>query len=259
MGQKVAFFAAGIAVVVLLYYQLYYSSLSDELDNLKNQNTQLTQQNKQLQDRERKYKELVKKNDDLKEQLIKNRISLPTSAELPAFFVHLQKQAASSGVSINRWSRRREIPIGKSYVKVPVGMTITGTYYQILHYFKLLSETDRIITVESLSLGGAKVRADETVLRASFTASTFRLPGDGSDDLFQGEPEDEAADKPAGSLKDRAKQKVEAARDKREQDVAERSGETIEGSGGDEGKPSGSGDAQQDGVNRITGGGGTTP
>ena len=256
LGFKVGVFAAGIVVVALLYYQLYYSSLSDEFDSLKVQNTQLTTQHKQLQDRERKYKKLIKTNDELKEQLVKNAVSLPTSSELPAFFVHLQKQAASSGVAIGRWNRKREIPVGGSYVKVPVGMTITGTYYQILHYFKLLSETDRIITIESLSLGGAKLRADETILNASFTASTFRQPGDGTDDLFQGDPEEEAVAPKGNSLKDRAVDKVKAAgdaREKRAADLAEQAGETLP-EGGDD-KPAAGGNPSNNGVKAITGGG----
>lgn len=218
LGFRIGVMAAGVGVIALLYWQLFYSDMSDELKGLKATNAKLQQKHKKLIDREKEYKKLVKQNEQLKEQLIKNRVSLPTSSELPSFFVHLQKQAAQSGASIRKWSRAREVPVG-FYVKVPVSISISGTYHQILHYFKLLAQTDRIITVENLKLGGATRRNDETVLTASFAASTFRVADAAGDNALFGGPEKEA-DK--GKKKS---SKVGDARKKREADVAKRLGE----------------------------------
>jgi hypothetical protein len=62
---------------------------------------------------------------------------------------------------------------------VPVAMQIQGTFHQILHYFKLIHETERVITIEDLSLGKPQVGDDQLLLSASFTAATFRQTGDG--------------------------------------------------------------------------------
>lgn len=215
LGYKVAVFIGGMAVVGGLYYQLRYSGLSDELDEATQLNQVTQQRNAELKQREVQYRELVKQNDALKETLQQNRLSLPTTAELPSFFVHLQKQAAASGANILQWSRKNEVPFGNSFVKVPVSMSISGTFYQINRYFHLLSQTDRIITVESLSLGGAAQRGDETILRATFQASTFRLAGQGVDDLYKSAEPEVDGKKPE---KSKAEQ-IREARRKRERDV----------------------------------------
>ena len=62
----------------------------------------------------------------------------------------------------------------ENFVKVPVAMKITGTFYEINEYFKLLYETPRIITVEALDVSQPKLTGDQIMLTASFRASTFR-------------------------------------------------------------------------------------
>ncbi len=256
IGFKIAVFLGVYAVLGFLYWQLYYSGMSDKVAELEVTGNRLQQEHQKLRTRETKYKKLVKQNEQLKEQLLKNRVSLPTSSELPSFYVHLQKQAAASGVTIVKWGRGREVPVS-FYVKVPVGISVSGTYYQILQYFKLLSQTDRIITIENLKIGGAKIRNDETVLSASFQASTFRLAGDGGDaELFPG---DDAGKKKADKKK---KSKVGDARAKREKDVADRMGEKS--AEGDKKPttpaPKAGGDNSKKGVNRLKNpGAGVTP
>jgi len=257
LGYKAAVFVGIYAVFGFFYWQFMYSGLSDDLGNLRVVGKRIQDEHTKLKKRESDYKTLVKRNEKLKEQLQQNRVSLPSTAELPSFFVHLQKQAASSGVSIHRWGRGKEIPVS-FYVKVPVNITIGGTYYQILQYFSLLSQTDRIITVENLRIGGATVRNDETLLSASFQASTFRLAGDGLDDqLFPGDDAKKKTgkkDKKKRSRAEAAKDKVNTANRKREKDVADRMGEpTAKGDGDTAAKPApdSGGDKTKKGVNRL--------
>jgi hypothetical protein len=65
------------------------------------------------------------------------------------------------------------VPV-ETYFKVPVHLEIAGDFYQINNYFKLLSETARIITIENLFIGDPKRVGDRVQLTAKFTASTFR-------------------------------------------------------------------------------------
>ena len=55
-------------------------------------------------------------------------------------------------------------------------MEIVGTFYEVNNYFKLLYETDRIITVENLDLQFLASNNEEINVKARFVASTFRLP-----------------------------------------------------------------------------------
>ena len=63
------------------------------------------------------------------------------------------------------------------YVKIPIKMSLTGTYHQINHFFKQVGDLKRIVNIEDLSLDPARRRGDgarsANQLKANFTATTF--------------------------------------------------------------------------------------
>jgi Tfp pilus assembly protein PilO len=150
--------------------------------------------------------------------LSKNQVSLPRTAALPSFIGHLQRQAAVAGVSFKNWSREDEEPVA-GYIKVPVAIEVVGSFHQILKYFYLLSKTKRIITVENFSLSQERSESEEVLLKAKFRATTFRQ---------EGPPvEADAVEKPESGMINKAK----AAKEKKEQQLDEASGETPAKSG----------------------------
>jgi Tfp pilus assembly protein PilO len=201
IGFKVGILAGVLAVLGFFYWQFFYSTLSDERTSLTTQRKKLSKQDKKLKQREKKWLELLQKKEVLDAQLKKNRITLPASSELPAFFMHLQKQAAAAGVTVTSWTRRKESAV-ETYVRVPVTIQLTGTFYQISNYFRLLSQTDRIISVSGLKLSPGRVKNEEIILKASFTAVTFRQKDRPPDTTLADENEPAPAEKPAkGSRK----------------------------------------------------------
>ena len=177
-GTKLALLAGALLAVGLGYWQLFYSPLKSEVSAADSRHDQLRSENRRLVAREREYAAILEQRAELEDTLRESLVSLPVAAELPAFFVHLQRQASSAGVRVETWSRRNEQPVA-DYMKVPVGMEIHGTFHQIMHYFKLVHETERVITIEDLTLGTPQVGDDELLLSAQFTAATFRQTGDG--------------------------------------------------------------------------------
>ncbi len=138
---------------------------------------------------------------------------------MPAFFDHLQRKAGEAGVNLRRWDRKAEEPVGE-YVKVPVSIEMTGTFYQLLRYFSLLSPSgassaanERIVSVENIELRDPKIENDAVLLTARFTASTFR----------------QDSDAPVPELDNVSGGKVEQATKLREERV-----EAATGAGGDE-------------------------
>jgi type IV pilus assembly protein PilO len=162
-----------MAVLGFIYWQFMYSSLVDERTTLRTQRNNLIKKVDALKEREEKYRKMVQQKEELDRTLRTNALSLPSSAELPAFFLSIQKQAAAAGVTLSKWDLLKDVPV-ETYVKVPVAVEVRGTFYQINNYFKLLYELDRIITVEQLKLGDVTLNNDEVVLTAKFRAATFR-------------------------------------------------------------------------------------
>lgn len=170
---KLAVLGGILAVLGFFYWQYFYSTLSDEHRRLTTQRKKLVKQEASYKKREKEWIELLQKKELLDEQLKKNRVTLPASSELPAFFMHLQKQAAASGITIVKWARKNESAV-ETYVRVPVQLNVTGTFYQIKNYFRLIGKTDRIISISGMAMKPLRVKNDEIVLSASFTAVTYR-------------------------------------------------------------------------------------
>lgn len=192
LSIKLAVLGGILAVLGFFYWQLFYSTLSDEQQQLAVEREKLVKQETKYKKRKQEYIELLQKKELLDDQIKKNRITLPASSELPAFFMHLQKQAAAAGITIVKWTRKNESAV-ETYVRVPVQLHVTGTFYQLKNYFRLLGKTDRIISIAGLSLKPSKVKNDEIVLNASFTAITFRQKDKPPDTTLGADKPEEAA------------------------------------------------------------------
>ena len=172
IAMKAAVLAGMLVLTGAGYYFVFFSSLNADKAVLARELVKLLKQESDLQQRKQQYQSLLKQKQELEEGLRSNAVKLPAASELPAFFLHLQAQALAANVNLVKWSRDVEMPI-ESYVKVPAKMEVSGDFYQITQYFKLLHETPRIITVENLNIQSAK-NASYGLLYVTFTASTFR-------------------------------------------------------------------------------------
>ncbi len=213
-----------LAFFGFFYYQFMYSGMVEEHDQLAQRKQDLVDKqaklNKDLDDK----KKLAEKNEELQEKIRTNQKALPTEAELPSFFDHLQRKAGDAGVSIQRWDRQKEKGV-EIYIQVPVAMEITGSFYNIMRYFSLLGGSsrsldsssaasrvdERIVSIENLSLGTATLKDGEIVLTAKFVASTFRqqaapeAPKSNKAKAKRKGAAGRAADKVEKAAKDRAK------------------------------------------------------
>lgn len=236
-GQKIGILAGVVAVLGLLYWQFFYSSLDEELTSAKSAYTRLERENQSLKQREREWEQMVQGKEEIDQMLKKNRVSLPSSADLASFIGILQRQASAAGVTFKNWKRVKEEKAG-SYVKVPVAVEVSGSFYQLMKYYKLLYETKRIITVENFSLKRAKSdRPDEVPLEATFRATTFR-----SADAPGGNARPGAAAKKQHDLVEKAK----AAKEQREDAVESAIGEKTDDDDG-----AAPGDSGKSGVDRL--------
>ena len=198
---KIAVLVLVLAAGGLIYYELVYSDLQEERDGLVAVKKRQIEDERRLIKRKAEYQQLLREKADVEERLRRNSIKLPESSELPAFFQHLETQAATANVRIISRVLDAQTAV-ESYIKVPVRLEVTGDFYQLNNYFKLLSETARIITIENLQIGEARRDGDRTVLSAKFVASTFR-----QSDRAAAKPK--AAAKPAAPAAPAGKEKVE--------------------------------------------------
>jgi type IV pilus assembly protein PilO len=248
---KAAVLAGVMAFFGILYWQFFYSGLKDQKAGEIRAKNKAQKDAKKYDEQLKEMKKLTKRNEELQKTIRANQRALPTEAELPAFFEHLQRKAGEAGVKIDKWDRKKEKSIS-DYVKVPVEIHITGNFYQIMRYFSLLgppvdkkeaadikpegddadggddaepdgdgvdasSVNERIVSIENLFLGDAKVRNDEVILTARFFASTYRQR-----ESAKPPPKKAAAKKDAKSGS-----KVGAAKKKQEDKVKDKTSDRI--------------------------------
>jgi type IV pilus assembly protein PilO len=99
---------------------------------------------------------------------------LPVDTEAAAFLSALQTVSNISGIDLKAWSPMDEVPQA-FYAKVPMKLTLTGRFHQIAKFIYEVGKQDRIINVENLDLGDAKVEGEDIVLKANCLATTFHL------------------------------------------------------------------------------------
>lgn len=187
-SYKAGVFGGAFLLLAALYYQFGYKSLREEVTTARADSEQMAAQKMKLNRDKDSFRELQTKMVALKRMIDENQKALPTGAELPAFFETLIRKVNEAGVEITKWESKADVPVD-AFVKVPVEIELTGTYFQLKRFFASLvqrgvvgrpgeeEERERIVTIENLQLSSPTVRNREVVLTAKFTASTFRQEG----------------------------------------------------------------------------------
>ena len=182
--RKVLVFAVVGLLLGGLYYQFIFKGLNKDVDAAETEHNGKVQQSARMTAQIPEYEKLKTKFTELQRIVGENQKALPTTAELPSFFETLNRKVKDSGVEITNWTQAGEEPVDQ-FVKVPVRMEITGTFLQIKRFFASLvqkqddtstdkRDRERIVSIESLTLGDAKLKNRELILTAKFTAATYR-------------------------------------------------------------------------------------
>lgn len=192
-GYKVAVFAGAGALLGLLYWQFGLSPLREDRASLEESRDQLQADASRLDREMAEYRKLSERSAQLRQMIEQNQKALPTGAELPAFFETLNRKVGEAGVEVKKWEYKKEEPV-ETFIKVPLDIEITGSFYQIERFFASLvprdeplpgaegaPERERIITIEDLTLSVSQQRSRDLLLSAQFTASTFRQESSAQD------------------------------------------------------------------------------
>lgn len=215
-GVKIATFAGIGLLLGVAYWQLVYEPLQAKISKARDDIKFEIKDQKDLRRQKKEFDDLVVRKQGLSSRIEQNQKALPTEAEMPAFFDMLSRKIAEAGVEALKRETKKEITLDPNaaagqpkpvnaaqakaqaaeaaaagpktvFLKVPVEIEISGTFYQLKRFFASLrprpadrtggeegAAKDRLVTIENLSVGDPHVKNGEIVLTARFTASTFR-------------------------------------------------------------------------------------
>jgi type IV pilus assembly protein PilO len=178
-----ALVAAALAVVIVLVgVYLPFSPVAQErssVDKAVQQRKALNDEVTQLQVYKQRYGELKSQMDALAKQLDTLKTIVPEEKEVDEFIRLVQGAAASSSVTIRRFTAQAVVPKEYHY-DMPFELQADGPYFNLLDFFGRMSRLSRFINVGDLKFedpekaGGTKypLRPGTTV-SAVFTATTF--------------------------------------------------------------------------------------
>lgn len=183
--ERAAIYAGAVALLGLLYWQFGLSparkSVKSAEDTLAGVQAELNKVNGDKKKRD----DLIAKQEELKKQIEGNQRALPSDAAMAAFLDLLERRYSEAGVTFVRSAPLSEVVL-ESFVKSPVEVELTGTYYQLVQFFASLrprvdaggaagaaAAKDRIVTIENLTVFDPRVVNNQLLLTAKFNAATF--------------------------------------------------------------------------------------
>jgi type IV pilus assembly protein PilO len=163
------------AILLFLAYTFILNNQFGALAALKKDEQQLKEslaKKQQISVNLAAYQTQAKTLENIAEQL--NR-QLPVQSEIPSLLENVSQLAQNNGLLI-KLVRPMETSPHQYYVAIPLYMSVTGNYQEIVNFIAALSSMNRIVTISDFSLQkqGDFKRGEPTQLNFDFIAQTYR-------------------------------------------------------------------------------------
>ncbi len=174
-SAKAVILAALLGLVGAGYYAVVHSSLERDTQDARRRHSVLQNDLNQAHTRQKEYlrlREELAAREALDRQ---NMRVLPETAEIPVFLEDLNRLAELSGLRVSKVEPKPEAtePL---YVRVPVGLQMSGKYHQLAKFFYNVSRLERAINMENVTPSSPTKDGEDVVLQVPALATTFRRP-----------------------------------------------------------------------------------
>jgi len=180
--QKMIILGAVILLLSVGYYYGIHAPIALELEekqqDLARLNAQHSEQQRVLANIDIFRRELQ----SMQAQFDESLKQLPNSSEIPALLTNISTLAQESGLQILLFKPAPEIARG-FYADIPVSMEVLGSYHDIAYFFDKVSNLDRIVNINDISLqpvrAGGRGGHFDGRLNAKFSIVTFKFIEEG--------------------------------------------------------------------------------
>jgi type IV pilus assembly protein PilO len=172
LPAKVGVGVAFCAVIMFVYWFIFYADVSSKIAGAEQQKDTLKKQLVDQQQAQANY--FVDRADlALREQRAHelNKV-LPPDAQEDSFLSSVQQASNVAGIDLKGYAPVPEVPLAY-YAKIPMKIDMAGKFHQIAKFAYELGKVDRVINVENIELSDPKVVGDEVVLTARCLATAF--------------------------------------------------------------------------------------
>lgn len=179
LGAKLGVVAGALVLVTALNYFVMAIPYGDSISDIETKLKRVAADQEKLDrdfiektaiandlNRFRKEKEL------LEQQLDEALAELPEDKKIDELLQLFQDRAQKAGLEINTIEPQAERSEG-FYARIPIPMTVTGSFHEIATFFDALSRLRRIVNVSDISLESPKDVRGKVVVSARFMVTTF--------------------------------------------------------------------------------------
>ncbi len=121
-----------------------------------------------------KLTELITENQRLRIRLNELREQLPEEKEVSNLLKQVSDLGIVAGLRILLWKpeQKKSHPSGIVY-EIPVKVELSGSYHNLGYFFSSLTKLNRIVNISDIKLSDPKPAKESSVLKVTFTATTF--------------------------------------------------------------------------------------
>lgn len=167
----------GIAVLVAAgYFFGSYQGSHEKLNSLHAKELELQRKLSEVRSIAANISAFEAEISDLEIQLQSALRQLPNQTQLEVLLTDISNLGKTAGVEIKSFKRQTE-RIHDFYAEVPIGIELEGSFHEIARFLDSVSKLPRIVNMGTLSMQVASESEEETRLRVSGTATTFRFVG----------------------------------------------------------------------------------
>ena len=171
--KKLIILAVVAVMIGLLFWQIYYSPLVEDLNNVKAAHAQLLTKLREVEQQKKTYDEDLQRREELKIASVKQRQMLPVTTEMASFLNNINSVAELTGLEILSVKPLEASP-EKYYSRIPVQLNLEGSFLQLGKFFYQVGKLDRIINIENITLDNPKISDNGVIMHAKALATTFR-------------------------------------------------------------------------------------
>ena len=162
------------AIVAASYYFMSYTGTQTDLQNLRVQEAELQRKLGEVRSVASNLAAFEEEITQLEGKLARVLRQLPNKKELEVLLTDVSNLGKTVGIEIKSFRRQEEV-LHDFYAEVPISIELEGRFHDLARFFAMVARLPRIVNMGSLSVRVSGENVDETRLRVSGTATTFRF------------------------------------------------------------------------------------
>ncbi|MCS6291284.1 MAG: type 4a pilus biogenesis protein PilO [Nitrospira sp.] len=178
-GQKVALLGLLVAAILVGFYFYVVDPKNMELEAVQGQVAQLDTEIQNLTLKVKHLDELVAASKQLEIELAAKKERLPPEEEAVMLLKQVSDLGMRLGLDVRLWKpgTQAEDP-SKLFIRMPINVEVAGGYHTAAIFFDRISKLSRIVTVQDVRIGAARVDQGRVVTQTVFDLVAYAAPGE---------------------------------------------------------------------------------